>query len=100
VLPRGATVVLLTTAHNDPSLADAVEAVVASGGRCLLVAPAPESAEVASGQMRRRGDAVARLVRLERRRWLDALRLRGAHVVDWDVRDPLPEALARVEVGR
>ena len=93
VLPKGASVVLVTPAHADPSLGWTLQTLTARGLRCLVVAPSPESAEVAHGGLGRKGEAAARVLRLERRRFLDSLRLTGALVVDWDVRQPLVEAL-------
>lgn len=100
VLPRGATLVLVTTADGDPTLPFAVEQLVARGLRAVVVACSPEASEVASGLLRPRGEAAARVLALERRRWHDALRARGADVIEWDPREPLAHALALLEARR
>lgn len=93
VLPKGATVVLVTPGHADPTLPWTVQALAARHVRCVVLAPSPETAEVAHGALGRKGEAAARVLRLERRRFLEGLRRSGALVVDWDVRRPLAEAL-------
>ena len=94
VLPKGATLVLLSPAHVDGTLVEAAHALAARGVKLVLVAPAPETAELASLPQGPLGEAAGRILLRNRAQYLKDLRLVGATVVDWDVRRPLAEALA------
>ncbi|MEA3202293.1 MAG: hypothetical protein QOE90_3721 [Thermoplasmata archaeon] len=100
VVPRAATVVLVTTGYGDARLPRAVETFAASGVRAVLVAVSPEACEMASGDLTPQGEAAARVLMAERTRWLDALRGAGADVVAWDPRQPLAIPLSLLEARR
>lgn len=100
VLPRAATVVLVTTGYGDANLPHALETLAAANVRAVLVAVSPEASEIASGVLRPRGEAAARVLMLERAQWLDHLRATGAEIVAWDTRESLAIPLSILEARR
>ena len=94
VLPKGSTLVFLTPAHVDPTMVQATYNLAARGVKLVVLAPAPETAELATLPHGPVGEAASRILLRSRALYLEDVRRAGAVVVDWDVRRPLAEALA------
>jgi uncharacterized protein (DUF58 family) len=97
MIPKKSLLILLSSLEDDPLLASTMQHLIARKHHVLVLSPSTVAMGV-MGRESRSQQLAQQILAFERMNHITRLRHHGAHVIDWNPREPLAVALKEVEL--